>query len=142
MQRGPVVSPGGLRRAFTLGKAGDAFGFELRKLRLDGGAQANPLLTAAAIDGMQTGEAIRVGRTGSIEHRRGLASDWAAETTPGAAAPIGRPGRRPAAPDRERHQQAEHDHRCLAMKHGVINAAEAVPPSNDRHRAPMPTFLG
>ena len=64
-QRGAVVRPGWLRRALTLGKASDAFGFELRKLRLAGGTQANPLLTAAAIDGVQPREAIRVGRTGS-----------------------------------------------------------------------------
>jgi hypothetical protein len=127
-QRGAVVRPGWLRRAFTLGKASDAFGFELGKLRLDGTAQANPPLTAAAIDGVQPREAIRVGRTGSIEHRRCLASGWATETTPGAAAPSVRSGSRPAAPDRDRHQQAVHDHRSLAGRHGVINAAEAVPP--------------
>ena len=128
-QRGTVVRPGWLRRAFTLGEASDAFGFELRKLRLDGGAQADPLLTAAAIDGVQPRETIRVGRTGSIEHGCGLASDWAAEATPGAAAASVRSDSRAAARDRERRQQAEHDRRSLAGRHGVINAAEAVPQS-------------
>jgi hypothetical protein len=121
-ERGAVVRPGWLRGAFTLGKASDAFGFELRKLRLNGRAQANPFLTAAAIDGVQASEAIRVRRTGSIEHGRGLASDWAAETTPGAApstASRATHSRVPgdggaAATDRERQQQAEPEHRNLA----------------------------
>ena len=124
-QRGAVVRPGWLRGAFTLGKASDAFGFELRKLRLNGRAQANPFLTAAAIDGMQPRDAIGVRRTGSIEHGRGLASGWAAETTaettPGTAPattaratrPRVRGGSGAAATDRERQQQAEPEHRNL-----------------------------